>query len=60
MIRSESPKEGGMLQALKISSSQVQVRGRRSLRINVKGDKTNVNVNIPLALIGNFKFVSLA
>jgi len=50
-----SAKEGmELLQALEnvtqtgISSHS---EGKRSLRIRVKGDKTNVNVNVPLALI---------
>ncbi len=58
-----SAKEGlELLQALENapSSPSASSGGDRSLRIKVKGDKTNVNVNIPLALIrATSKFVSL-
>lgn len=58
-----SAKEGlELLQALENapSSANVSSGGDRSLRIKVKGDKTNVNVNVPLALIrATSKFVSL-
>ncbi|MGE5545102.1 MAG: SHOCT-like domain-containing protein [Bacillota bacterium] len=50
-----SAKEGmELLQALEnVSQTGISSHsgGKRSLRIRVKGDKTNVNVNVPLALI---------
>lgn len=50
-----SAKEGmELLQALEnVSQTGISSHseGKHSLRIRVKGDKTNVNVNVPLALI---------